>query len=95
MYSATKFAVNSLTEGIRQELRALKSQIRVGQISPGFVDTPFLPQYFGDPEKSEKLTKEMAPLSALDIARTVYTVLTQPPSMQIHDILIRPTEQPN
>ena len=95
MYSATKYAMNSLTEGLRQELRALKSNIRVSQISPGFVDTPFLPQYFGKPEESEKFLSKITPLTALDIARTVYSVITQPQSMQIHDILIRPTEQPN
>ena len=95
MYSATKYAITSLTEGLRQELRALKSNIRVSQISPGFVDTPFLPQYFGKPEESEKFLSKITPLTALDIARTVYSVITQPQSMQIHDILIRPTEQPN
>jgi len=95
MYSATKYAINSLTEGLRQELRTLKSHIRVSQISPGFVDTPFLPQYFGDHKESEKLLSQINPLTSLDIARTVYTVITQPQSMQIHDVLIRPTEQPN
>ena len=41
LYSATKFAVKALTEGVRQELRTIKSAIRANQVSPGFVDTPF------------------------------------------------------
>ena len=38
-YSATKFAVRALTEGLRQELRAAGNNTRVSSVSPGFVDT--------------------------------------------------------
>jgi NADP-dependent 3-hydroxy acid dehydrogenase YdfG len=34
MYSASKFAVRALTESLRQELRSIKSRIRVCEISP-------------------------------------------------------------
>ncbi|KAJ8306133.1 hypothetical protein KUTeg_016678 [Tegillarca granosa] len=40
-YSATKYAVTSLTEGIRWELRGINSHIRVTSISPGLVKTNF------------------------------------------------------
>ncbi|MDF1659614.1 MAG: SDR family NAD(P)-dependent oxidoreductase, partial [Verrucomicrobiales bacterium] len=46
-YAATKFAVRAITEGLRQELRAAGNQTRVSSISPGFVDTELLDEYFG------------------------------------------------
>ena len=93
MYSATKFAIQSLTEGLRQELRSIKSKIRVSQLSPGFVDTPFLPNYFGGQEESNKALNQLTALEPIDVARMVYTILIQPEHMQIHDILMRPTHQ--
>ena len=44
-YSATKFAVRAMTEGLRQELRAEENLTRVSSISPGFVDTELLEKY--------------------------------------------------
>ena len=37
--AATKFGVTAITECIRQELRIVGSKIRVGQISPGLINT--------------------------------------------------------
>ncbi len=41
-YEATKFAVTALNQGIRNELRAMESHIRVTQISPGVVETELI-----------------------------------------------------
>ena len=41
MYSGTKYAVTALTEGLRTELRQIKSHIRSTSISPGLTETEF------------------------------------------------------
>jgi NADP-dependent 3-hydroxy acid dehydrogenase YdfG len=94
MYSATKYAVRALTEGLRQELRDLESGIRVTAISPGFVETEFAAQYHKSEEMAAKTYGRFKVLEADDVASAVSFALACPPHMQIHDVLVRPTEQP-
>jgi len=93
VYSASKFAVRSLTEGLRQELRDLGSHIRVCGISPGFVETEFAARYHKSDEEAARTYAQYKVLEADDIASSVIYVLSTPPHMQVHDILMRPTEQ--
>jgi 17beta-estradiol 17-dehydrogenase / 3beta-hydroxysteroid 3-dehydrogenase len=95
MYSATKFAVRSLTEGLRQELRAAGSRVRVTAISPGFVETEFAEVFHGDPEAARETYGHYPCLQPGDIAAAVRHALLAPPHVQVHDILLRPTEQPD
>lgn len=94
-YSATKFAVRSLTEGLRHELRQLKSGIRVAQISPGMVETEFAYRLHKDNEKTSTPYSSIKCLEADDIAQVVIDILELPPHVEIHDVLIRPTHQSN
>ncbi len=93
VYSATKFAVRSLTEGLRLELRQAQSRIRVTAISPGFVETGFAENYHKDPRKAAATYGRFQCLQSADIADAVAFVLDSPPHMAVHDMLIRPTEQ--
>lgn len=93
MYSATKYAVRSLTEGLRRDLRARDSDIRVTAISPGFVETEFAEVYHDSEEKAEQTYSRFKVLEPEDIARTVAHVLSVPDHVQYHDLLIRPTHQ--
>jgi len=77
MYSATKWAVSAIGYGLREELRG--SGVRVTLIEPGMVDTPF----FDDP-KPDALAPE-------DVARSVLYALSQPPSVDVHELMILPT----
>jgi len=95
MYSASKFAVRSLTEGLRQELRGVQSGIRVSAISPGFVETEFAERYTGSKELAAQTYSRFTVLQAQDIAEQALFLLKSPPHVQIHDILVRPTEQPS
>ncbi len=91
MYAATKFAVRALTEGLRQELRARQSPIRVTAVSPGHVETEFAEVFSG----SSEVYKRLKALEAVDVAKTIEWIITQPPHVEVHDVLVRPTAQKN
>ncbi len=93
VYSATKFAVRSLTEGLRQELRALGSRIRVSSVSPGFVQTEFAEVFHGSVAAAEEIYGRMDVLQPQDVAATVMHLLKAPAHVAVHDVLMRPTEQ--
>jgi NADP-dependent 3-hydroxy acid dehydrogenase YdfG len=77
IYSATKFAVRALADGLRQELL---NRVRVTLIAPGMVDTEF-----GDwPEGA---------MTADDIANLIVFALEQPPRLALNEILVRPVVQ--
>lgn len=92
-YTSTKFAVTALTEGLRQELRGLNSHIRVSAISPGLVETEFAPRMAKDESAGKAIYEKLQCLQADDIADAVHYLLSAPPHVQIHDMLLRPTEQ--
>ena len=93
MYSATKFAVRSLTEGLRQELRQIGSNIRVSAISPGFVETEFAQKYHKSKEIAEQVYGQYSVLQPEDIAEQILFMIESPKHVQIHDVLLRPTGQ--
>ena len=79
LYSATKWAVTAMGEAARLELNG--TGVRVTLIEPGMVDTPF----FDDRPKDA--------LEPDDIARAVLYAVTQPPHVDVNEILVRPTSQ--
>ena len=94
-YSATKFAVTALCEGWRQELRDLNNNIRIAQLCPGVVETEFAEVASKDKAKAEALYKTMDCLQSEDMADCIKFILGAHPRMQIHDVLVRPTQQKN
>lgn len=92
-YAATKHAVKALTEGLRRELWHAGSNIRVTAISPGFVETEFAAVFRDDPTAPAQAYGQFACIQADEIAGLVVNALAQPPHVQIHDILLRPTRQ--
>lgn len=94
MYAATKHAVRGLTEALRVELRSLGSAVRVSAISPGLVETEFAARYQGNPADAAATYSRFPVLQPADIADSVCFVLGQPPHVAVHDILLRPRDQP-
>lgn len=95
VYAATKFAVRALTEALRQELREAGSSVRVTAVSPGLVETEFAAVYNQSEEAARKTYGRLKVLEAEDVAAAVLYALSQPPHVQVHDVLLRPREQPN
>jgi NADP-dependent 3-hydroxy acid dehydrogenase YdfG len=86
LYSATKWAVTGIGESLRQELRQMHEDhsIRVTLIEPGMTDTDFF-------ESKPKIRA----LEAEDVARAVLYAVEQPEHVDVNEILIRPSAQPN
>ncbi|MCY1618432.1 SDR family oxidoreductase [Staphylococcus pettenkoferi] len=78
MYSATKAAIHTITQGLEKELA--RTGIRVTSISPGMVDTPMGSGDFGDRKK----------LEAKNIAEAIIYALEQPSHVNVNEITVRP-----
>ncbi|CAA9465600.1 MAG: 3-oxoacyl-[acyl-carrier protein] reductase [uncultured Rubrobacteraceae bacterium] len=94
VYSGTKFAVNAISEALRQEL--LEDSIRVTIVEPGAVATE-LATHITDEDAKEGLSGLLSLdiLQAEDIANAIAYCVTQPERVSVNEILIRPTQQPN
>src|SRR6266853_1334632 len=91
VYSATKFAVRALTEGLRMEHRA--DNIRCTIVSPGAVATE-LPESSSE-EATRKNLREFYKMAipADRIASAIAYAIEQPAEVEIGEIVIRPTAQ--
>jgi NADP-dependent 3-hydroxy acid dehydrogenase YdfG len=91
VYSATKFAVRAVTEGLRVELRA--DNIRCTMISPGAVATE-IPESSSE-EATRKSLREFYKMAipADSIARAIAYSIEQPAEVGIDEVVIRPTAQ--
>jgi NADP-dependent 3-hydroxy acid dehydrogenase YdfG len=93
VYSATKFAVDSLTRSMRLDLHQFN--IRVSQVAPGAVETEFsLVRFDGDAERA-KIYEDFTPLRAKDIADIIIFIATKPRHVNIQDVLVTATQQAN
>ncbi|HDC7468276.1 TPA: SDR family oxidoreductase [Staphylococcus aureus] len=79
IYSATKVAVHTITQGLEKELA--KTGVKVTSISPGMVDTTITAAY--NPTDRKKLEPQ-------DIAEAVLYALTQPKHVNVNEITVRP-----
>lgn len=93
VYSATKYAVRIISEGLRQEVKPYN--IRTTVISPGAVATE-LADHVSDPDMAQNMRKsyEIA-IPADSFANMVVFAMSQPEEVDVNEILFRPTSQEN
>ncbi|ANP71769.1 SDR family oxidoreductase [Cryobacterium arcticum] len=92
VYAATKNAVRTLLEGLRQE--STDGVMRTTSISPGYVQTELVDS-IADPRIREQAKTSMAALGipAEAVARAIAFAIEQPDDVEIGDLTIRPTRQ--
>jgi len=92
VYSATKFAVKSLTQSFRLDM--LDKGIKVSSVDPGMVYTEFSKVRFsGDESKAEQVYKGISPLSPNDVAEAVIFCATRPKNVNINEVILTPIQQ--
>lgn len=97
VYSAAKTASAVIVAHLRSVLRERGSAMRVSTVLPGFVaGTEFGERYFEHaPQAAVDLYAGGDRLSAADVAEIVALVLATPRHVEINDLVVRPTSQPD
>ena len=93
VYAATKFGVGAFSEALRREV--YKDNIRVTLIEPGAVATE-LRDHVPDPDTRERIdtwARSMRQLQSEDVAAAILYAVSQPPHVNVNEILLRPTDQ--
>ncbi len=92
VYAATKNALRTATEALRQESGA---HLRITEVSPGFIDTGFADASITDPQIRAAIVrrKEELAISPDAIARAIAFAIEQPDDVEVGSIVVRPTAQ--
>lgn len=92
VYGATKAFVSQFSRNLRTDLHG--SGVRVSNIEPGMAETEFtLVRTGGDQAASDKLYAGAQPITATDIADTVWWIANLPPHLNVNRIEIMPVSQ--
>jgi serine 3-dehydrogenase len=92
VYAGSKAFVRQFSLGLRCDLAG--TGVRVTSIEPGMVETEFtLVRTGGDQAASDALYSNMDPMTAEDIAGTIWWVATLPPHLNINTLELMPTNQ--
>jgi len=91
VYSATKYAVYGIAEGLRKEVS--QSGVGVSVISPGYTLNEFWGERGADSEAQRRQSEEGTALLSENIAQAVVFALSQPPHVNVTDMLVLPTRQ--
>lgn len=92
VYCASKAFVKQFSLSLRSDLNG--SNVRVTNIEPGMVETPFsLHRFKGDAAKAAAVYANANPLTAADVAESVFWAATLPPHVNINRIELMPTTQ--
>ncbi|MCF8482910.1 MAG: SDR family oxidoreductase [Rhodospirillum sp.] len=91
VYSATKFAVRALMEGLRQEAG---KDLRVTLITPGFVRTSFVEGIVDGALRADyRIRRDQMAIDPAAIARAIAFALEQPTDVELGEVVVRPTAQ--
>jgi NADP-dependent 3-hydroxy acid dehydrogenase YdfG len=91
VYAATKNAVRTLTEALRQEAG---ETLRVTSVSPGFVHTDFADS-MTDPKTRAAIIEQRDRIAIAPeaIARAIAFAIDEPADVDVNEIVVRPTAQ--
>jgi NADP-dependent 3-hydroxy acid dehydrogenase YdfG len=92
-YSASKFGIVAFSESLRREV--YKDKIRVTVIEPGIVETELREHipHAGTKQAIDAFAASVRQLQPEDVANAVLYCVSQPPHVNINEILMRPTDQ--
>ena len=91
-YCAAKAGELQITRALRLELCG--TGVRVSTVDPGFAETEFsLVRFKGDSARAKKVYEGMIPLTAEDVAETLFWVASRPAHVCIDEMIIKPTDQ--
>ena len=92
VYGGTKAFVSQFSLGLRSDLHG--TGVRVTSVEPGMAETEFtLVRTKGNQEASDKLYQGADPMTAENVADTLFWIATLPPHMNINRIEMMPVNQ--
>ena len=92
VYGGTKAFVSQFSLGLRSDLHG--TGVRVTTLEPGMAETEFtLVRTHGDQVASDALYKGANPMTAQDIAETIFWIATLPPHLNVNRLEMMPVSQ--